>query len=287
MDFALLIRHRLKELGLEQRDLATAARVTESYISQLLARKKAPPAPNRTDVYDKMERFLGLAGGELAMLGELQRKEFLRKRVEEPPRPLFKDFRELILRKCRPGRGGLMRGIFEKDAFGELERLVTQKLLDVAKDIAKVEMGNESWLRMVARRSRLSPEQMRAMLLEFLDTDVFHVSADNCVSLMDPLIESWDMDLQTFGLEIVLNPDITLTSLRRFDFMERPPDRPSFIEPGFEEFLKDSRLCGGATSEDLEFLGQLRFGDKRPTALYFYRELQNLQDPLHFRHPKR
>src|SRR2546422_11709765 len=46
----------LRDLGVEQRDLATAAQVTQSYISQLLTRKKAPPAPNRTDIYDKMER---------------------------------------------------------------------------------------------------------------------------------------------------------------------------------------------------------------------------------------
>ncbi len=37
MDVSLLIRHRLKDLGLEQKDLAAAAQVTESYISQLLA----------------------------------------------------------------------------------------------------------------------------------------------------------------------------------------------------------------------------------------------------------
>jgi predicted transcriptional regulator len=36
MDVPLIIRHQLNELGLEQRDLATAAQVTESYISQLL-----------------------------------------------------------------------------------------------------------------------------------------------------------------------------------------------------------------------------------------------------------
>ena len=42
MDVSLVIRHRLNELGLEQRDLATAAQVTESYISQLLTGKKAP-----------------------------------------------------------------------------------------------------------------------------------------------------------------------------------------------------------------------------------------------------
>ena len=132
MDVSLLIRHRLKELGLEQKDLAAAAQVTESYVSQLLARKKAPPAPGRTDIYEKMGGFLRLPSGELSKLADLQRLEELKKRVAEPPRPLFKECRELILRKSEPDRHGEIRRIFEKEPFGELERLVTQKLLDVA-----------------------------------------------------------------------------------------------------------------------------------------------------------
>jgi hypothetical protein len=51
VDVAFVIRQRLAELDYEQRDLARASAVTESYISQLLTRKKAPPAPNRTDIY--------------------------------------------------------------------------------------------------------------------------------------------------------------------------------------------------------------------------------------------
>ena len=39
MDLALVLRQRLKQLALEQRDLAIAARVIESYLSQLLADK--------------------------------------------------------------------------------------------------------------------------------------------------------------------------------------------------------------------------------------------------------
>ena len=38
MDIAFLIRQRLDELGIGQRDLAAAAEVIESYISQLLAK---------------------------------------------------------------------------------------------------------------------------------------------------------------------------------------------------------------------------------------------------------
>jgi transcriptional regulator with XRE-family HTH domain len=283
MDLAFVIRHRLRELGLEQRGLAAAVRVTESYISQLLAGKKAPPAPNRTDVYEKMEAFLKLPGGELSNLARIQRREYLKKRIADPPRPLFKELRELIVRKCNPDKRRRISDIFEKEPFGELERLVTQKLLDVAKNIAKEELENEDWLRMVARLSRRSHEQMRAAILEFLDTDVFHVSIENCVSFMDPLIESWDIDLESFGVEIVLNRKLTPGHRKRFDFVEREPERPFQLEPGFEEFLRDPLLSGDATEEEIEFLKLLRFRDRRPTPLYYYRELQNLRDPLHFR----
>src|SRR5687768_13565874 len=117
VDVSLLIRQRLGELGLDQKDLAAAARVTESYISQLLTRKKAPPAPGRTDIYEKIGRFLKLPSGELARLADVQRMLELKRKVAEPPAPLFKECRELILRKCEPGKRAEVRRIFEKEAF--------------------------------------------------------------------------------------------------------------------------------------------------------------------------
>src|SRR6476660_5182884 len=99
MDFAVLIRQRLKELTLEQRDLAAAAEVTESYISQLLTGKKAPPAPERTDIYDKMETYLRLPAGKLATLAQLIRSDALQRKITDPPAPLFREVRALILRK--------------------------------------------------------------------------------------------------------------------------------------------------------------------------------------------
>jgi hypothetical protein len=44
-------------------------------------------------------------------------------------------------------------------------------------------------------------------------------------------------------------------------------------------------VSGDATGEEIEFLKNLKFSGKHPTALYYYRELQNLRDPLHFRAP--
>ncbi len=286
MDVTLVIRTRLQELGAEQRDLANAAQVTESYISQLLTRKKAPPAPDRTDIYEKMGKFLKLPNGELAKLVELQRKEELKRKLQDPPAPLFTQVRGLILRKCKPGKENQIRAIFEKQPFGELERLVTQKLLDVVKKVAKQELENENWLRLVARLSDRSYEQMRVIALEFLDADIFSVSLENCVSFLDPLIESWDIDLATFAMEIVLHNRVAPGHPKKFEFVEREPEPPFEEEPGLKEFLNDTSLRGDATEEEIEFLKKLRFKKKRPTPLYYYRELQSLRDPLHFCTPR-
>src|ERR1700739_3511168 len=146
MDVCLVIRERLARLGLEQKDLAAAAQVTESYVSQLLTRKKLPPAPDRTDIYEKIGPFLKLPSGKLAKLADAQRREELKRGFEDPPAPLFGDVRALILRKCAPEKQQRVRAIFEKQAFGELERLVTQKLLDVTKEVARGELESENWV---------------------------------------------------------------------------------------------------------------------------------------------
>lgn len=284
MDVCLVIKERLEQLGLGQKDLAAAAEVTESYISQLLTRKKSPPAPDRTDIYEKMGKFLKLSSGKLAKLAELQRREELKRYFEDPPTPLFQEVRELVLRKCTPEKQQQIRAIFQKQPLGELERLVTQTLLDVIKRVAKEELKNEKWLRSVARHSGRGYKQMRVTILEFLDTDVFHLSAGNCVSFLDPLIDSWDIDLSTFGMEIALNRRFAPGHYsKRFAFVERDPDQPSGGEPGLNAFLKDASLSGTVTQEEIEFMKRLRLKGKRPTPLYYYRELQNLRDPLHFR----
>jgi len=287
MDFRLVIRHRLRESGTGQRDLAAAAQVTESYISQLLRGKKAPPAPERTDIYAKMETFLKLPAGKLATLAHALRTESLKRKLADPPPPLFKEVRELILRKCEPGKEHSIRATFEKEPFGTLERLVTQKLLDVVKRVTKEELDDEGWLRRVARHTGRSYAQMCVIVRGFLETDIFNISVEHCVMFLEPLIESWDIDLATFGMEIVLNRRLTPAHMKTFGFVEIKPAPPVDEEPGFLAFLQDPSLRGDASAEEIEFLRTLTFTRARPTALYYYRELQSLRDPLHFRHPPR
>ena len=283
MDVSLVIKHRLNELRLEQRDLATAAQVTESYISQLLAGKKALPMTNRTDIYGKMEEFLKLPIGELSQLADLQRIEELKRELGDPPVPLFKEVRELILRKCAPDKRKQIRAIFENQPFGELERLVTQKILDVVKRAARKELASEDWLREVALFSNRDYEHMRVNIREFLDTDIFHLSIENCVLFLEPLIESWDIDLENFGIKVYLNNRIVSEHVKKLEFVEKEPELPFKEEPGLKEFLNNSELSGDANEEEIAFLRTLRFKTKRPSALYYYREMQNLRDPLNFR----
>ena len=284
MDVPQLIQQKLLELGLDQRDLADAAEVTESYISQLLTRKKMPPAPERTDIYDKVGRVLKLPAGKLAGLADLQRSQELKKRIQSAPLPLFKEVRELLLQKCKPAKRTQVRSIFEKEPFGELERLITQKLLDVVKALVRAELGRENWLRIVARESNRSYKQMRVAVLEFLDADVFNITPESCIAFLEPLIVSWDIDLASFSLNILLNRRVASRSSKKFEFVENESGATSVQEPGLRAFLKDRSLSGDATPEEIEFLKHLRFKDgRRPTPLYYYRELQNLRDPLHFR----
>jgi transcriptional regulator with XRE-family HTH domain len=242
MDVALVIRQRLDELELDQRDLARAASVTESYVSQILTRRKAPPAPERTDIYDRMDRFLKLPQGELARVAEAHLKEERIRRLGEVA-PLFPELRAMLLRKCVPARREAVRAIIERQSFGELERLVAQTLLQVASQ----------------------------------DGDVLNVTPKQ-LSRLASAITAWDWDPASFALTIR-----TATGApKRFEYGER--DEPNGDQDkGLLEFLRDSSLSGTATPAELAFLKSLRFKDRRPSALYYYRELQNLRDPLHFR----
>jgi len=284
MDVSQLIQHKLGELGLGQRDLADAAEVTESYISQLLSRKKAPPAPDRTDIYEKLGKLLKLPAGTLAGLADLQRKQDLKRKIQSPPVPLFREVRELLLEKCKRERRREIRTIFEKEPFGELERLITQKLMDVVKGLAREELERESWLRTLARESQRTYKQMRVAVLEFLDADVFSITPESCIAFLDPLIVSWDIDLTSFSVEIVLNRRIATAWLKRFEFVQTEAESAAGEASGLREFLNDRSLSADATPEEIDFLQRLRFKNgRRPTAFYYYRELQNLRDPLHFR----
>jgi hypothetical protein len=279
LTFSALVKARLAKLGHGQKDLAAAVQVTDSYVSQLLTRRKAPPSRDRTDIYAKMERFLRLEPGELGRLADIERAEEMKRRLGRVPEPLFQQFRELVLRKCAPEKREEVREVFDAQPFGTLESLVARKLLEVVQRIARQELDSENWIRLAARVGGRSHEEMRVVVLEFLDTDVYQVSNENCVDFLDPLVESWDVDLDTLRLDITLNGKLVAEPHHTFTFVE---GEPGDEESGMREFLEDPRLSGDVTEAEVRLLRRQRFGGRRPTKLYYYRALQNLRDPLNF-----
>ena len=285
MDVATILRQRLQELGLDQQALAAAAKVTESYVSQLLTGRKPPPASERTDIYEKIDRFLHLPAGQLAKVADAQRREELQKKVGDRPVPLYREVRELILRKCKQEKRLSLRTIFETRPFGELERLVTQKLLDVVKKVAREELAREEWLKAVAKLNGRKYEQVRVAILDFLDAEILNISPEQCVSFLDPMIESWDIDMGNFGMEIVLNRRLASGNRRRIEFVEREAPGSAREEPGFRKFIQNQAMSGNASPSEIEFLQGLRFDGRQPTPLCYYRLWQVLRDPLHFGAP--
>lgn len=276
------MRSRLAALGLGQKDLARAVQVTDSYVSQLLTRRKAPPGRDRTDIYKKMEAFLQLEPGELGRLVEIERTEELRRKLGQTPEPMFREFRDLVLRKCVPAKRADVRAVFEERPFGTLERLVTQKLLEVVQRVARQELESQNWMELAARVGGKSREEMRVIVLEFLDTDVFQVSNENCVAFLDPLVESWSVDLDTLRLDITLNGELVQDARRTLAFVEQDPTPDADAERAFAEFLSDPQLATRVTDDEIRLLRAQRLAGRRPNKLYYYRALQNLRDPLHF-----
>lgn len=257
--------------------------MTESYVSQLLTRRKSPPAPDRTDIYGKMEALLELERGELERLAEIERADELQRKLALPPQPLYEGFRDLLLRKCVPERRDEVRSVFEREPFGVLERIVAHAFLSVVQSVARRELDSEDWLRLAATVGGRSLEQMRVLVLEFLDAEVYDVSNENRAAFLEPLVESWDVDLDRMRLDVELRRELVADPHRTFSFVEQAALLPEAHPPtGFLEFLADSSLAADVSEEEADLLRAHRFGARQPKKMYYYRALQNLRDPIHF-----
>src|SRR5207244_5157579 len=68
-----LLRRRLRELKRTPRELAEAVNVSEEYMSDLVAGRRRPPAPGRTDLYVPMAKFLRLHRNDLPTCARVER----------------------------------------------------------------------------------------------------------------------------------------------------------------------------------------------------------------------
>src|SRR5205814_8538737 len=70
---SLLLRRRLRELKRTPRELAEAVKVSEDYMAELVAGRRRPPAPSRSDLYTPMTKFLRLHRNDLPTRARAER----------------------------------------------------------------------------------------------------------------------------------------------------------------------------------------------------------------------
>ena len=160
--------------------------------------------------------------------------------------------------------------------------LSAQALLYVAKRVAKRELQDSQWIHRVARITRQTYEDARVLVLNFLDRDVFHISNEKCMIFLESLVRRWDIEFDTFSMEVALNRHLTDGCLKKLEIREAEPEKPEAVEPGLLEFLEDKTLSAGISDDEIAFLKRLSLNGQRPSRFYYYRELQNLRDPLNF-----
>ena len=183
-----LLRRRLRELKRTPRELADAVNVSEDYMADLVAGRRRPPAPGRTDLYAPMTKFLRLHRNDLPTCARAERAEVSRQ----------------VLELCLPERQRVLQRRLSRPDGAELDHVIVGRLLQVAQGFVNRKLEDEVGLRMAATRDGCTYLEARMRLLEFLDADAESLTPRDCDEFLRPRITSWDIDLETHAMRIVL-----------------------------------------------------------------------------------
>lgn len=194
-----LVGRRLRELKRTPQELAAAVKVSDDYIADLLAGRRRPPAPGRTDLYAPMTKFLRLHRNDLPTCARAERAAEGGTR-RRPDRKVWK----LVLELCLPTRERVLTRRLGKPDAAELEGVIAGRLLEVAQGFVRRQLEDEVGLRVAATRDGCSYLEARMRLLEFLDADAQSLTLHDCEEFVRPRIATWDIDFDTRTMRIVL-----------------------------------------------------------------------------------
>lgn len=194
-----LVRRRLRELKRTPRELAAAVRVSDRYMSDLVAGRRRPPAPGRSDVYVPMAKFLRLHRNDLPACARAERAADGASERRPDPRSW-----KLVLGLCEPARRQTIARRLARPDAGELEALIAGRLLEVAQGFVRRKLEDEVGLRVAATRDGCSYLEARMRLLEFLDTTADVLTPEDCEEFVVSRIAAWEIDLETRAVRIVL-----------------------------------------------------------------------------------
>ena len=200
---AKLLRERLKETEKTVQELADTVDVPKEYIDDLIAGRRRPPRPGRTDIYDRMTSFLGLSRNDLANCARTEREATAPKRVAGP-KPTV---RRQLLELCEPDTAKKLEQRRAKNGGAELADYV-RRLLDITQSAVQRMLIDKMTLRLSAKASASSYAAMRLEVLEFLDTTPDTLTITHLVKFLQPRVAFWDVDLQANVLRVVMHSQI-------------------------------------------------------------------------------
>lgn len=214
-----LVRQSLRETKRSVAELAEAVQVSPEYLNDLIAGRRRPPLPGRTDVYERMTAFLRLGRTELATCALAERAE-LAPATAAAPSP---DVAQQLFTLCEAGTARELKRRRARHGDAELADL-TQRLLDVVQGAVRRTLDDHIGLRIAAADHGNSYIAMRVRLLLFLDVTPDVLTLADMAEFVTPNVRLWDVDLATGVLRVVLQTREPRDSTRR-----RPAMRPRFL----------------------------------------------------------
>lgn len=212
-----LLRDRLKQTKHSSKELAEAAEVPEEYIDQLVSGKRRPPLPSRTDIYEKITRFLELGRNDLAACASAERAGSAERDTTAPDAGSW----AMLLELCDPETAReLERRAGRSDS--ELPGLI-ERVLGIAQGSVRRTLDDQIGLRIAAAQSGTTFVALRMRVLEFLDATPGTLTVADVTNFVRPRISKWDVDLASGVLKVVL---------RAHETPERDRRRPSVRSGG-------------------------------------------------------
>ena len=203
-----LLRRRLKETKRTPEELAEAVEVPPEYVADLISGKRRPPLPGRTDVYERMTRFLGLGRTDLAACATAERASSKTKKTGPEA-----TVRRALLDMCEPTTSTELERRAKKDTAELIDFI--ERLVDVAQASVRRIMDDPIALRLAATKNGTAYIPMRLKVLEFLDATPSTLTMADVQNWITPKIARWDVDFTTGVLRVVLKTQDTPEQNRR------------------------------------------------------------------------
>ncbi len=194
-----LLTQRLAKLEQTSQALAEAAEVPTQYIDDLLAGKRPPPFPGRSDLYDRMASFLKIAPVDIAACATFERGD----PSASKPRTPKPAIRSALLDLCEPKTAKKLEARRAKQGPAELVGFF-QRVLDVVQRTVRRSLADRMGLRLQARHVGKTYEVARLEVLDFLDTTAATLTIAEVSKFILPRIAKWDVDLETGVLRVVM-----------------------------------------------------------------------------------